>query len=494
MSTKLTGNFGRYIVEGEIGRGSMGVVYLARDPKIGRLVAIKTISLLCEDYAEERQHRDRFILEARAAGKLSHPGIVTIFDIGEEVETPYIVMEYVSGQALSTMMWQGSKKLSLPMSLRIIQQTAEALDYAHSRGVVHRDIKPQNILISEEGNPKITDFGIAKFTRAHLTVPGQVLGSPAYIAPEQLNGELVDGRSDLFSLGVILYTLLAGYRPFQGNSAMTVCFKVVNHNPPPVTAFDTELPPQLAAIVSRAIAKNPAERYQTGREMAAVIGQLLLNNDAADRSPDNWTRGFSPDQLLANSKTADHRPAVLRSGKWARGWSAVSRKTVVLGIGLVLGISSLIYGYMRSRYASATAHKAVSQWLPEAQPILQQTSAPPVSVPLKPDARVQIDIQHQFAKAHASVWLDNKLVYSRDLYSAAKPRLLVFRRRSHAHVSEMVQLPAGKHRMRVRLQSVSDAFDETKAFPAILKPNSESTLRIDVNKKNKQLQIELKNL
>ena len=305
MSTKLTGNFGRYIVEGEIGRGSMGVVYLARDPKIGRLVAIKTISLLCEDYAEERQYRDRFILEARAAGKLSHPGIVTIFDIGEEVETPYIVMEYVSGQALSTMMWQGSKKLSLPMSLRIIQQTAEALDYAHSRGVVHRDIKPQNILISEEGNPKITDFGIAKFTRAHLTVPGQVLGSPAYIAPEQLNGEAVDGRSDLFSLGVILYTLLAGYRPFQGNSAMTVCFKVANHNPPSVTAFDTELPPQLDAIVSRAIAKNPAERYQTGREMAAVIAQLLLNNDAADRSPDNWTRGFSPDQLLANSKTAE---------------------------------------------------------------------------------------------------------------------------------------------------------------------------------------------
>src|SRR5437588_798844 len=372
MSTKLTGNFGRYIVEGEIGRGSMGVVYLARDPKIGRLVAIKTISLLCEDYAEERQYRDRFILEARAAGTLSHPGIVTIFDIGEEGETPYIVMEYVSGQALSTMMWQGSKKRSLPMSLRIIQQTAEALDYAHSRGVVHRDIKPQNILISEEGNPKITDFGIAKFTRAHLTVPGQVLGSPAYIAPEQ---------------------------------------------------------------------------------------------------------------LLANSKTADDRPAVLRGGKWARGWSAVSRKTVVLGIGLVLGISSLIYGYMRSRYASATAHKAVSQWLPEAQPILQETSAPPASVPLKPDARVQIDIEHQFAKAHASVWLDNKLVYSRDLYSAAKPRLLVFRRRSHAHVSEMVQLPAGKHRMRVRLQSVSDAFDETKAFPAILKPNSESTLRIDVNKK-----------
>jgi hypothetical protein len=128
--------------------------------------------------------------------------------------------------------------------------------------------------------------------------------------------------------------------------------------------------------------------------------------------------------------------------------------------------------------------------LPEAQPILQET---PASVPLKPDARVQIDIEQQFAKAHASVWLDNKLVYSRDLYSTTKPRLLVFHRRSHAHISEMVQLPPGKHRMRVRLQSVSDAFDETKSFPATLKPNSESTLRIDVNKKNKQLQIELKN-
>src|SRR5438094_8278295 len=157
---------------------------------------------------------------------------MTIFDIGEGGETPYIVMEYVSGQALSTMMWQGSKKRSLPMSLRIIQQTVDALRYAYCRGVVHRDIKPQNILISEEGNPKITDFGIAKFTRAHLTVPGQVLGSPAYIAPEQLNGELVDGRSDLFSLGVILYLLLSGHRPFHRNGTLTVCFKVVNHNPP----------------------------------------------------------------------------------------------------------------------------------------------------------------------------------------------------------------------------------------------------------------------
>src|SRR5439155_23432328 len=134
------------------------------------------------------------------------------------------------------------------------------------------------------------------------------------------------------------------------------------------------------------------------------------------------------------------------------------------------------------------------QWLPPTQPTLQVTSAPPASVPLQGDARVQVDREHQFAKAHAYLWLDNKLVYSSDLYSTAKPRMLVFRRRSHAHVSEMVQLPAGKHRMRVRLQSVSDAFDETKAFPATLKPNSESTLRIDVNKKNKQLQIELKNL
>lgn len=267
---------GRYEIVGEVGRGAMGIVYQARDPKIDRLVAIKTICLIGQEAQDETEYRERFFMEAKTAGRLSHPGIVTIFDVGEEPETrePYIVMEYVAGQSLSKLLSAQNKKLPVGVALRLAQELAEALDYAHSQGVVHRDIKPANILVTRDGHAKVADFGIARLNMAHMTLPGEVLGSPAYMAPEQLSGEGVDARSDLFSVGVILYTMLTGFRPFQGNSATTVCFKVVNRDPIPVSAFDSELPPDLDRIVNRAMAKEPQERYQSGGEMARDIEAL----------------------------------------------------------------------------------------------------------------------------------------------------------------------------------------------------------------------------
>lgn len=252
MDERRSERFGRYEILAELGRGAMGVVYKARDPKINRVVAVKTISLAGQPADEEQEYRERFYREAEAAGRLSHPGIVTIFDVGEEPETraPYIVMEFVGGQSLDKLLSAQDRKLPLETALQLTHELAEALDCAHGQGVVHRDLKPANILLTEDGRAKIADFGVAKLNLANHTLAGRALGTPAYMSPEQLNGEAVDGRSDLFSLGVVLYTILTGYRPFQGNSALTVSYKVVNRDPIPATVLDTELPPALDYIIA----------------------------------------------------------------------------------------------------------------------------------------------------------------------------------------------------------------------------------------------------
>jgi serine/threonine protein kinase len=288
MDARETKRFGRYVILEQLGRGAMGVVYKARDPKIDRVVALKTVSLIGLEPEQEEEFRDRFRGEAQAAGRLQHPGIVTIFDVGEdESHEPYIVLEYVAGESLSRILSR-EKKLPLPRALQFAEEIAEALDYAHAQGVVHRDIKPANILIGEDGHAKIADFGIAKLNLAHFTLPGRVLGTPAYMAPEQLAGEGVDNRSDLFSLGVILYAMVTGHSPFTGNSATTVCFKVVNREPMPASSFDLELPRSLDAVITRAMAKDPAERFQRGSELAAALRQLRAEHDPGSTTTSPW--------------------------------------------------------------------------------------------------------------------------------------------------------------------------------------------------------------
>src|SRR5713226_4090632 len=219
MENQLARRFGRYEILAELGRGAMGVVYKARDPQIDRQVAVKTFSIRGHDQEQEEEFRQRFVCEAQAAGRLHHPGIVAIFDVGHnpEDQSPYIVLEFVPGETLNKILIR-EKKLPLANALQLAEELAEALDYAHAQGVVHRDIKPANILVTEDGHAKIADFGIAKLNLSQLTLPGKVMGTPAYMAPEQLSGEGVDGRSDIFSLGVILYAMVTGHSPFHGNS------------------------------------------------------------------------------------------------------------------------------------------------------------------------------------------------------------------------------------------------------------------------------------
>jgi eukaryotic-like serine/threonine-protein kinase len=296
---------GRYEILAEIGRGSMGIVYKARDPKIDRTVAIKTILLFDLDGANEKEYRQRFFEEARAAGRLSHPGIVTVFDVEPHPENanPYIVMEYVEGKPLDKLLEDNGGRLPMGPALRLGQEIAEALHLAHSQGVIHRDIKPENILVTTEGRAKIADFGIARLDHGHMTVPGRMLGSPAYMAPEQLEGENTDARSDLFSLGVVLYTMLTGHRPFQGNSTATVCFKVANRDPLPVSSWNLDFPLELDELVGRAMAKDPALRFQTGQEMA----EELQNFRAANEAPPQPLAGIM--RIIGQEPEATPEPA-----------------------------------------------------------------------------------------------------------------------------------------------------------------------------------------
>jgi tRNA A-37 threonylcarbamoyl transferase component Bud32 len=267
---------GRYEIVDEIGKGAMGVVYLARDPLIGRLVALKTfrIGYSIKDH-ELEQFRARFIREAQSAGILGHPNIVTIHDVVEDAGDgmAFIAMEYVRGTNLKALL-QGDQPLSLQFVADVISQVAEALDYAHSHKVVHRDVKPANILITADNRVKITDFGIARLDTSNLTQEGQLLGTPNYMAPEQIQGKEVDHRADLFALGVVLYELLTRHKPFQGENLTVVSHRIVYDHFTPPKDYVRELPPGLEPILTRALEKDPARRYQRAKDLAEDLRRV----------------------------------------------------------------------------------------------------------------------------------------------------------------------------------------------------------------------------
>lgn len=266
---------GRYEIVGELGKGAMGVVYLARDPLIGRRLALKTFRLDYGAAAELEQFRQRFLREAQSAGILNHPGIVTIHDVVDEAEAGivFIAMEYVEGTDLKQLL-RRRERLPLSFAVDIATQLAEALDYAHAAGVVHRDIKPANIIITKAGRAKITDFGIARIDASNLTVEGQLLGTPNYMAPEQIQGLEVDHRADLFSLGVLMYEMVTGLKPFSGENLTVVTHRIV-HEPftPPQETIEG-LPSGIVAVLEKCLSKSRAGRYQRANELASDLKHL----------------------------------------------------------------------------------------------------------------------------------------------------------------------------------------------------------------------------
>jgi len=267
---------GRYQVEKELGKGAMGVVYLGKDPKIGRVVAIKTMALSEEFEGDELvDARERFFREAETAGRLQHQNIVTIFDAGEEHDLAYIAMEFLKGKDLVDYCKDG-RLLPVPTVLSIVARVAEALAYAHKQHVVHRDIKPANIMYELESDTvKVTDFGIARITDSSKTKTGLVLGTPSFMSPEQLAGKKVDGRSDLYSLGVMLFQMLAGVLPFRGDSMAELMYKIANEEAPDICVVRKELPAALARVVALSLSKRPEARYQDGTQFAKELRAVL---------------------------------------------------------------------------------------------------------------------------------------------------------------------------------------------------------------------------
>jgi tRNA A-37 threonylcarbamoyl transferase component Bud32 len=271
-------SLGRYEILEELGRGAMGIVYKGRDPKLGRLTAIKTIRFT-DDFDEDQvdKIKEQFYREAEVVAKLSHPNIVTIYDVGEDLELSYLAMEYLEGESLEKYAERGSL-LAIRQCLDVVAQVCNALDYAHSRGIVHRDVKPANIMMLNDGLVKVTDFGIARATATSKTRTGVIKGTPYYMSPEQISGMRVDGRSDIFSLGVVFYQLLTGELPFGGENLAAIMYQITSvlHDPP--TKHNPKIYKAAVAILDRALEKKLEKRYQSAKQMGdhlRLLGQKL---------------------------------------------------------------------------------------------------------------------------------------------------------------------------------------------------------------------------
>ena len=270
----MISHIGRYEIIEELGHGAMGVVYKANDPLIERFVALKTINMQVLPDNEKDTYKSRFYQEAKAAGHLNHPNIVTIHDLGESGDMAYIAMELMEGRELQTIL--DSKRLLFEDALNIAAQVAAGLFYAHQRGIVHRDIKPTNIMVLGDYHVKIADFGIARMgTSLSLTRAGMIVGSPLYMSPEQIRSQPVDARSDIFSLGIVLYQMLTGKLPFTGDDVNAVMFQIVNDDPPKPSALDSEIPEALDRIVMKCLAKKTGDRYANADELAKDLREAL---------------------------------------------------------------------------------------------------------------------------------------------------------------------------------------------------------------------------
>jgi tRNA A-37 threonylcarbamoyl transferase component Bud32 len=379
---------GRYKIVGELGRGAMGVVYHAIDPNIGRSVAIKTIHFGAGRKPEEQNRlRERLFREARSAGILSHPGIVTIYDVEQQGELAYIAMEFVDGPTLDQVL-SDAQPIPPERMFSILGQTSVALDYAHQKGIVHRDIKPANIMIARDGTAKIADFGIAKITAAdQLTMTGNIVGTPHYMSPEQVQGQPVDGRSDQFSLAVIAFEMLTGEKPYAGEHLTTVVYKIVAEEPAAPHRLNPTIGVAIESVLRKSLAKKPDLRYATCQEFAGALEKACASSKGWKTMP----RGGSLNEptMVDSAKPVAMLPPARRARAEATTTpERAERRTAgflpfLLAILVAAGLLALI-GWQAAPWLSNQVQATKTPAPPPAAPAPPATATAPVPVPAEP--------------------------------------------------------------------------------------------------------------
>jgi predicted Ser/Thr protein kinase len=487
--TEMPRTIGRYEILEEVGRGAMGVVYKARDPRIGRVVALKTIAFSFPlGPGEEDEFLQRFYHEAQIAGRLNHPNIVTIYDVGERQTAgdAYIAMEYVTGTNLHDLL-AGGGRLPLAQVADVVSQLAQALDYAHESGVVHRDIKPANILLTEGGQAKILDFGIARLAAGGLTRPGKFFGTPNYMSPEQVTGIEVDGRADQFSLGVILYQLLTGEKPFAGESVTAISYQVVNVDPPPPSKLNPSLRPAFDRIIRKVLAKGVSDRYPRCRELA----------DELRAAVDDWKQAFdrsTPPTLVSERAEPKEAPAAAPEGgvrgitflapRWSRLLAGSGSPLTVgwivflLCLAVLAATPFLLYRSFGKGARGAPVGLMTAPW-----PGPEGAGGDPATATPDPDAgqpaRVVLRLAHRLTSGSVFVRVDGKPALDEPIRRGSGKRTW----------SRTLSVAPGRRRIEVRVTSGDKSFDDIQGIDAEFRPKDRKELRLTVSLISKRLKL-----
>jgi predicted Ser/Thr protein kinase len=483
----LPKTIGRYEVLEQVGRGSMGVVYKARDPRLGRIVAIKTISFAFPLGAEEEdEFLKRFFHEAQIAGRLNHPNIVTIYDVSEKGEESdsYIAMELVTGINLHELI-AGGGRLPLSQVADVVAQLASALDYAHQNGVVHRDIKPANILLTEAGQVKILDFGIARLDTGGLTRPGRFFGTPNYMAPEQVTGIEVDGRSDQFSLAVILYQLLTGEKPFTGESITAISYQVVNVDPPPPSKLNPSLRPSFDRVLRKALSKGASDRYAHCQELAEDLKTAVEEwKQATDSTVPRTLVSSREEEESSAPRERIVQGITFLTPRWSH---LLLPKGSPQRLGWAIFLICLVL-LASAPYLFYTAPPGADGSRPLA--LVNAPLRPKLATPDAPDrerarpvasARLKLTLRHRLDSGRVFVRIDGEEVVNARIRSSSSKRPW----------TKLIPVVPGERRVEVRLTSRDEEFDDIEGLQADFAANETTEVRISTGRFSGRLKMRI---